>query len=289
MIKAVVDIGTNSIRLLIAEVKGETMNVLKTALKTTRIGEGTGQTGRLSEIAIRRTVEGLAEYQEMLQAYDVKNLTVAATSAVRDAENRAAFLKALKERTGWDVTVLKGEEEAYYSYLGATKGLPGKHDNTIVVDIGGGSTEFVWPHGDGIKCASLRLGAVRMTEKSATLQDIQETLTDLPVDFSEFSQVRAVGVGGTFTTLAAIDQELSFYIPEKVHGYKIQKKSMERILASLEKMSLEQRRQLPGLQPERADIIIAGVRIALSVAQRLGIPEITVSEADIMYGLLYNA
>ncbi|MFA5881525.1 MAG: Ppx/GppA phosphatase family protein [Eubacteriales bacterium] len=287
---AVVDIGTNSTRLLIAEVSaGREVRVLKTGLITTRLGEGIGKQAYLLRPAVDRTVEALLNFRQIILESGAEDVITAATSAVRDAANQRDFLAEVKQRVGWDVRVLPGDEEAQLSYLGVVRGLKADLCDGVVIDIGGGSTEFIWTGSGVLNCASLKIGAVRMTENGSRLADIREMLAGSLIPIKASGARRLVGVGGTLTTLAAVDQEMEIYDPAKVHGYFVTRQGIQDILYRFEKMTLEERKRAPGLQPQRADIITAGVRIALAVVDGLGTDGITVSETDIMYGLLYQA
>lgn len=287
---AVVDIGTNSTRLLIAEVyAGGEVRVLKTGLITTRLGEGIGKQAYLLTPAVDRTVEAMLNFRQIILESGAEEVITAATSAVRDAANQRDFLAEVKQRVGWDVRVLPGDEEARLSYLGVVRGLKADFCDGVVIDIGGGSTEFIWTGSGVLNCASLKIGAVRMTENGSRLADIREMLVGSLIPIKASGAGRLVGVGGTLTTLAAVDQEMEIYDPAKVHGYFLTRQRIQDILDRFEKMTLEERKRVPGIQPQRADIITAGVRIALAVVDGLGTDGITVSETDIMYGLLYQA
>jgi exopolyphosphatase/guanosine-5'-triphosphate,3'-diphosphate pyrophosphatase len=286
---AVVDIGTNSTRLLVANISFDEMSVLKTGLITTRLGEGIGTRNYLIEPAIERTIAALYIFKKEIDEYNVDKIVVAATSAVRDASNKQDFIDAVKLAVGWDVLVLAGEEEAKMSYQGVVKGIKGVINNPVVIDIGGGSTEFIWSAGSVINFVSLRIGAVRMTEKNSHITEIKEGVSELTHKIRTNEFLGLIGVGGTLTTLAAIDQRLKEYNPAKVHGYFLKKYKIKEILERLEKMTVEDRMNVHGLQPQRADIIVAGTKIALAVVEELDTEGITVSETDIMNGLLFQA
>lgn len=285
---AIVDIGTNSTRLLIAKVEG-TVKILKTSLITTRLGEGIGSQPILLKAAMERTMMALMQFKELIDQKKVDKVMVAATSAVRDASNRSEFLSAVKLLLGWDVWVLSGEEEAEMSYLGVVSGLNVSLRSPIVIDIGGGSTEFIWSTDIGLNFTSVRLGAVRMAESGIGLKEIKEMLKQLTTKICLNGPVNLIGVGGTLTTLTAVDLGLDEYNPEKVHGYVLRRQKIKDMLARFEGLTLEERKKVPGLQPQRADIIVAGTRIALAVLEELHTDEIIVSETDILYGLLYKA
>lgn len=292
------DIGTNSTRLLIAEQTPGGIRTIQNGLITTRLGEGIGQQPNLQEAAMERTLQALLDFRRIITGQEASRLVVAATSAVRDAANRDDFVTKVRRSLGWEVMVLSGAEEAYASYLGAVRGLRDTVFNPVVIDIGGGSTEFIWEAAQRLNCLSLRLGAVRMTENNSSLADIKKIVSPvagrinlecLPesAGASDFAVERTlVGVGGTLTTLAAIDQQMAVYDPAKVHGYYLTGQAVARILTKLEGLALEERKQVPGLQPQRADIIIAGARIALAIIEELAGSGVIVSESDIMHGLL---
>ncbi len=279
------DIGTNSTRLLIAERVPEGFETVRTGLITTRLGEGIGQQPYLQESAMERTLAALVKFRQVIAEVGATRIVAAATSAVRDAVNRDEFLAKVREGIGWEVRVLGGEEEALASYLGAVQGLGERAANPVVIDIGGGSTEFIWSAGTDLSCVSLRLGAVRMTENKISPEEIKEIV--LPM-VEQIKAAELVGVGGTLTTLAAIAQQMEVYDPARVHGYFLSRNDIAGILDKLDRATLEERKKIAGLQPERADIINAGVRIALTIIEVLGCRGVTVSETDIMYGLLYQ-
>ena len=286
---AIVDIGSNSTRLLIAEVnESGDVEVVKTGLITTRIGEGIGKQSNLVRLAMERTIDALLVFQDIIMETGAETVSAAATSAVRDAANRAEFLSEVRKQVGWDIRVLSGAEEAELSYLGATRGLNQDIPSPVVIDIGGGSTEFIWSAADQLNCRSQRLGAVRMTENNSSFEEIKELLAGILSSVNSQKPKSLVGVGGTLTTLAAVDQKLMVYDPAKVHGYCLYRQKVKEILQLLEGMTIEKRRTLPGLMPERADIIVAGVRIALAIMEGLHFDRLTVSESDILYGLLYQ-
>ncbi|MGB9803373.1 Ppx/GppA family phosphatase [Desulfofundulus sp.] len=285
---AVIDIGTNSTRLLVAEVRREKVErVIHFDLVTTRLGEGIGS-GYLQARAITRTCETLKRYLECIRSLEVERTVAAATSAVRDARNRQDFLQAAR-RTGLEVTVLSGEEEAYLSYLGVRGGLEVDAKGLVVMDVGGGSTEFIWQQEDTLFCRSVKAGAVRMTEGGHDDAAISRLLSPTLARIRLSSPRHLVGVGGTVTTCAAMVQKLEVYDPGRVHGFVLSRADVENLVDILSRCTLEERRRLPGLQPERADIITAGVRIVRLVMLELGMPSLQVSEADIMYGLAIQA
>ena len=291
------DIGTNSTRLLVAEVDGGTLTELDLRTTVTRLGEGLEASGRLSDAAMARVSEALADYREALDGLGAERVVAVATSAMRDAANGPEFRDEIERRFGIDARTISGDEEARLTFLGATAGRdPGAA--TLVIDIGGGSTEFVVGHagGDPEFHVSTRMGSVRHTERhlhsdpptaaelAALAEDARAIVeADVPAD------VRAgvdagIAVAGTATSLAAIDQELDPYDPERVHGYRLGVASCERLLARLAGLTVAQRREVPGLHPDRAPTIVAGAGILLESMRACGLDGIEVSENDILHG-----
>lgn len=285
---AAIDIGTNSTRILIVDYMSDsTMRVVTNRLTTTRIGENMGSTKILQEKPVLRTIDALLTYQKLCQELSVERIIVAATSAVRDARNKEVFIELVRNRLGWDVLVLGGQEEALLSYQGVTKGLAVNLTRPLVLDIGGGSTEFIW-HSKELQCISVNAGAVRMTEGEYSEEEIYQILKPALGRVARDNPSTVVGVGGTVTTLAAINQKLVTYDAEKVHGYKLKSNQVSEILSAIKLLSMEQRRIVPGLQPERADIIVAGITILKLILEKLNVQEFIVSETDILYGLVYQ-
>lgn len=284
----VIDIGTNSTRFLVTDTSGGLLRVIGSGLISTRLGEGLAS-GALADRAADRTIAALKQFMAQVRRLQPDRVAAVATSAVRDAANRDAFLRRVKDETGLAVQVLSGPEEARMSYLGVVKGLNAPMERSLVIDIGGGSTEFIWRNDTGdISYRSTQAGAVRMTEGGHGLKKIRDVLRPVIVEISTARPRNMVGVGGTVTTLAAIDQALDPYNPEKVHGYYLSKEKIMTVLRDLTAKNPEERAGIPGLQSERADIIVAGVQIAVVILEELRLPGITASETDIMYGVAYN-
>lgn len=285
---AVIDTGTNSTRLLVADVAdGNKILPVQRELVTTRLGEGI-TSGRLRPEAIARTVRVLQDYLTIAREREALPVLAVATSAVRDAANRDDFLAAAR-RAGLTVKVLSGPQEARLSYRGVLSGLPVEKASSVVMDVGGGSTEFIWSSGGRVSYYSVDVGAVRITEGGYDRHWLSGMLAAPLCRVKEAAPRTLVGVGGTVTTLAAMDMGLRVYDPDRVHGHTIAVERVSSILDRLEKSKLEERIRLPGLQPERADIIPAGVRIVCQVLRQLALPELKVSEADIMHGLVLEA
>lgn len=282
---AVIDIGTNSTRLLVADVSGGGVQAVETKLMTTRLGEGINER-ILLPAAMERTLEAIGICYTTSLRLGAERVVAAATSAVRDATNRSTFLELVRQRFGFEVRVLSGEEEAALSYRGVLSGLPVDPRSTVVVDVGGGSTELIWNGNGRPNCVSVNAGAVRMTGSGWNEQDIAAVLKPA-FDMLQGYQISCLtGVGGTVTTLAAVDLELTVYNPLLVHGYCLTAGTIQRIYEMLKSLSIEERKRLSGLQPDRADIIVAGVAIVKTLLDGIGLDSLLVSECDILHGLV---
>lgn len=287
---AVVDLGTNSTRLLVADARDGVLEELERRTTVTRLGEGVDATGRLDAAAIERVHAALTEYRRVIDALGAERVAAVATSAVRDADNGEEFRASLRERFGIDARTIPGDEEAALTFAGATAGRPGGQGPLLVLDIGGGSTEFVTGVAGGeIEFSlSLQLGSVRQTERHRELDSLRREVREI-VERELPRRVRkgvraGIAVAGTPTSLAAIDQELEPYDPERVHGYVLSYESCERMLAQLAGLTVEERRRVTGLHPDRAPTIVGGAAILVEAMSVFGLTEIEVSEADILHG-----
>ncbi|KUO50746.1 MAG: hypothetical protein APF76_15730 [Desulfitibacter sp. BRH_c19] len=285
---AAIDIGTNSVRLLIAQRNSNKIIPVCREVKMTRLGEGLGATGRISHEAISRTVEVLVSYMDTIRSYNVDKVKAVATSAMREALNSQELIDLVKEKTNLEINIISGEEEAQLSYSGATTGL-GFTEGGVVVDIGGGSTEIVFEQGEEIVVNSSLVGAVRCTENTSTPTQIFAQLEDALEKINKLENYKLIAVGGTATNLAAINQKLITYDPEAVHGSEISIEELGKIIFYIGGKSLAQRLAIPGLQPERADIIIAGLLILWVIMTYLNINTVTISETDLLHGIILAA
>jgi exopolyphosphatase/guanosine-5'-triphosphate,3'-diphosphate pyrophosphatase len=296
---AVVDIGSNSTRLLIATLRDERVTAeLVRASNVTRLGAGVDRDGRLRDDAMARVYAVLADYATEIRERDCERAVAVLTSAVRDSANGEEFAATVRDRYGLEPHVLTGDQEAQLTYRGATSERdPDDRTPTLVLDIGGGSTEMIIGSGGEVAFhVSTQAGVVRQTERhlhddppteaqvDALVADVRQILEQNVPE----SQRRAVGhgiaVAGTATSLAAIAQALDPYDPDKVHGYRLSPAECDRILADLLSKDLEERRQVAGLHPDRAPTIIAGVLIFREVVRLFGLSEIEISEHDILRG-----
>jgi exopolyphosphatase/guanosine-5'-triphosphate,3'-diphosphate pyrophosphatase len=282
---AAVDIGTNSCRLLIADKKDKSISPVLRTLRTTRIGEGAARQGLLGERPMMRTITALKEYLALIREFEVAHLRVVATSAVREAANAVFFLDQARKETGLAIDIISGSEEAHLNYIGACQMVIAEGTG-IVIDIGGGSTEFTYSIQDELNCCSIPLGAVRLTEEPCLLSEILGTAEETLNRIKKLSCPALIGVGGAITSLAAVDQALEVYEAERIQGYILTRKAVERIMFSLAVKNNEERKSVPGLQPGRADIIVAGTTILWSILTYLGASGITVSDADLLHGII---
>ncbi|TYP50876.1 Ppx/GppA phosphatase family protein [Thermosediminibacter litoriperuensis] len=297
---AVIDLGSNSVRLLVAEVEGGRVMPVFKDLVTTRLGEGVAETGLLSPESMESTLTAVLEFQKAALFAGCERITAFATSAVREAGNGQEFLKSIKERVGIEVRLLSGQEEAELSFLGAREGL-GLQGQALVVDIGGGSTELALGSEKVEMSVSLPMGAVRWTQRflksdppqaeeiTALRHEARSLLSNFKDRFGGMKSpqgVTAVGVGGTLTSLAAVSLELKEYHWSKVHGCVLGLDAMEAITGKLCRLAPLERKKIAGLAPGRADIIAAGALIALEIMKFLELGSIIVSESDLMEGIL---
>jgi exopolyphosphatase / guanosine-5'-triphosphate,3'-diphosphate pyrophosphatase len=297
--RAVVDIGTNSTRLLVADVDDDRVgDVLARRTEITRLGAGVDADGRLSDEAMQRVYRVLDEYRKEIDEHGGADAVAVLTSAVRDAANGQEFSDTVRERWGIRPYVLSGDEEARLTFLGATSERdPDEQTPTLVIDIGGGSTEFVIGVGREMSFhVSNQAGVVRQTERhlhsdpptadeqAALAADVRETLSAGVPDRWRRDVGHAIAVAGTATSLASIAQELVPYDPEKVEGFVLTAQECRRLLDRLAGMTLEERRQVPGLHPDRAPTIVAGAIILLVTLELFGLDQVEVSEHDILRG-----
>ncbi|MBV9364946.1 MAG: Ppx/GppA family phosphatase [Solirubrobacterales bacterium] len=299
MRRAVVDIGTNSTRLFVAEVMDARVGeVIERRTEITRLGAGVDADGRLSEQAMERVYSVLDEYRGLIDRHGVSFAVAVLTSAVRDAANGEEFASAVRDRWGLEPHVLSGEEEARLTFLGATSERDaGDATPTLVIDIGGGSTELVIGKGREMEYhVSNQAGVVRQTERhlhsdppsdserEALAEDVREILrTGVPESWRR-AVSHAIAVAGTATSMASIAQELEPYDPDRVEGYVASISECRAICERLAALTVAERREIRGLHPDRAPTIVAGAIILLETLGLFGLDEVEVSEHDILRG-----
>jgi exopolyphosphatase / guanosine-5'-triphosphate,3'-diphosphate pyrophosphatase len=289
---AAVDLGTNSTRLLVADVDGDVLDEVTRRLTITRLGEGVDERRRLLPVPISRVRNCLADYRLELEALGAERTLAIATSAVRDAENGEAFLGEIEWSYGFTTQLLSGTEEAAMMIRGVTAGR-GPLDDVLVVDIGGGSTELVVAQ-NGAVATSLDVGCVRLTERflasdppsrpelTAAGAYVRSLLPDLEA-------THAIGVAGTVTTLATLDLGDAEYDPTRTHGHRVLLASVETQLDRLAAMTTDERLNVPGIEPGRAPVIVAGIVVLREVMAAYGLSEIEVSERDVLHGAAFTA
>ncbi len=292
---AAVDCGTNSTRLLVSDAHGTTLTRL---MRITRLGQAVDATGELAPEAVERTIEVLREYRRVMDEHGVERVRMTATSAARDAANRDVFFERATEVVGTPPELLSGEDEARLSFLGATAELDADEGPFLVVDIGGGSTEFAVGTSQPEGVLSVDMGCVRITEKflhhdppapqelSQALSVARDYLDDVARDIPAVLDARRlVGLAGTVTTVAAVELGLSSYDPKLVHHFVLTRAAAEDVFRTLATESRAQRVHNPGLEEARADVIVGGTAILVAVLRYFGFDECLVSEADILDGL----
>ncbi len=291
---AVIDIGSNSTRLLVADVDGGRVTPVERRSTVTRLGRGVDLSGVLAAEAIEAACAAVDPYVATLEELGAEKVDAIATSAVRDASNGSAFVAELRERFALSARVLDGEEEARLTYLGATSETSPEVP-TLVVDIGGGSTELVVGEGRRVEWhASLQAGVVRHSERHLvhdppTPVELEALASDLRglIDLARAKAPGAeagIAVAGTPTSLAAIELELEPYDPQRVHGHVLELPSIQRMLSRLAATPLAERTGIRGLHADRAPTIVAGVVTLVEAMRAFDLERITVSEHDILYG-----
>jgi exopolyphosphatase/guanosine-5'-triphosphate,3'-diphosphate pyrophosphatase len=299
---AAFDCGTNSLRLLVADIDvaaGSSHDLVR-EMRVVRLGQGVDRTGRIADASLERVFTAVEEYMALVREHDVKEIRFCATSAARDAENSEDFLVGIRQRTGVEPEVLAGAEEARVSFEGATRALPPLPEPLLVCDIGGGSTELILGRADGTIVAqeSLDIGSVRLNERhlagdppskeeiSAAVADIDEALDGCSVDPAEAGAV--IGVAGTVTTLAAAVLDLAAYDATVIHHSVLRRDAVQGAVTRLLSMLVEQRKALPCMHPGRADVIGAGGLILDRILRRTTVGSMLVSEHDILDGIAWS-
>ncbi len=291
---AAVDLGTNSTRLLVADIEDGHIAEVVRRLAITRLGEGVDVNHELLPAPMDRVHAVLDGYAEEARSLGAERVLAVATSAVRDASNGRAFLQGLGERYGWLTRLLDGNEEAETTFRGVTSDRTLEGD-TLMVDIGGGSTELLVGGPDGVSFAtSLQIGCVRVTERffagdPPTSPEIEAAAAFAGSLLPALDVERAIGVAGTITTVAAIDLELGEYDPVQIHGHRISRGAADRALEQLAALPLAARERVRGLEPARAPVIVGGLVVLREVMKRYGLSEIEASERDILHGVALAA
>jgi exopolyphosphatase/guanosine-5'-triphosphate,3'-diphosphate pyrophosphatase len=300
MVIAVIDLGTNSTRVLVAHVEDGQVEQLERRSTVTRLGQGVDATGRLADEAVERVLDVLADYRRLIDEHEAEKVVALATSAVRDSDNGDEFRAKLQDRFGIDVQIISGDREARLTFLGATSARADRDDPTLVIDIGGGSTELVIgrPGADPDFHVSTQAGSVRQTERhldgdppaadelEALRTEVRGIVEDGVPEDVRGAVTRGIAVAGTATQLAGIARALdSAADPDTpLHGYVLTLAAVRGMLERLASVPLEERRQTPGLDPDRAPTIVAGAAILVESMEAFGLDQVETSETDILHG-----
>jgi exopolyphosphatase/guanosine-5'-triphosphate,3'-diphosphate pyrophosphatase len=300
---ATMDVGSNTVLLLVTEILGNRVHrVLEDHAQITRLGESVGHRGRLTPQAQQRTLDVLGGYSERCKELGVREIKVAGTSALREAKNARDFIDRVQQELGLELRVLTSQEEAQLSYQAVGMGLSLQVRDLLVVDVGGGSTEFIWGRqGELYRWVSLPVGTVKLTERFLHTDPSQENETnqlvkaidqELGRTFRDWCTEAAfdamVGVAGTFTTLGAVKKALLEYRSEQIHGYDLERAEVQRQIQLYKGLPLEERKAIPGLEPKRADVILAGAVLVDRIMDHFQQTRVTLSDQGIRYGLLYE-
>lgn len=300
---AAIDIGTNTILLLVAEMdRGGAFRVLEDRAEITRLGKGVDRSRLIGVEGEKRSLDTLRSYLELCESLEVADIAAVGTSVLRDARNAGDFQERVQRELGLNLRVLSGEEEASYSYLAVQKGLRLEGRELLVVDVGGGSTELIWGRDGGLyRWASLDLGSVRLTERYLQSDPVLEEecarlivmvdreLQTLLADWGEGAHFQVmVGIAGTFTTLGAIEKGLTRYSHSQVHGSFLSRVEIRRQMALFKTKTVAERKRIPGLEPQRADVILAGTLLIDRMIELFRIERVLISDQGVRFGLLYE-
>ena len=299
---ATVDIGTNTVLLLIAEIDPSGhITPLAYEQRIPRLGKGVDVHRELQQESMQRVIHVLLEYRQIMSGYNLDVVVVFGTSAVRDAVNKSQFADLIVRNVGFELEILSGDEEARWTYRGALSGVP-EMGKATVVDIGGGSTEITLGNRDRIeKRISLDIGSVRLTERflhsdpvgeaecASMITAIDQQLTSIRERFSDaLPALVLVGIAGTFTTLAAVEKQLTRYSHSAVHGACLTLSEVRRQVRLFQSKTIAERKKIPGLEAKRADVILAGAYLTERIMTAFGAERIMVSDQGVRYGLLHE-
>lgn len=297
--KAIIDIGSNSIKFFVGELAAD--RTITTVLDTNdiaRLGEGLDKTGLISPEAMERNVAAVAAFRAKAEELGADQVVAVGTMALRNAKNSGEFVEKVKAACGVEVQIIPGEEEARLSYLAILSGLPLQGGDLVVFDTGGGSTEFIFGHGTEVtKRFSVNLGAVRITENylksdPVTPDEVAAALAQIDKEFAqagvEGSPAQLVGMGGTVTSMGAVKHKMAKYDPDVIQGSALTRGDIKAQIDEYSAKTIEERRSITGLQPKRADVILAGACILDVITRRLGVDQLTISDRGLRHGLAYD-
>ncbi|CAB4687104.1 MAG: exopolyphosphatase [Actinobacteria bacterium] len=297
---AAIDCGTNSIRLLIADITGDNFKEVLRTMEIVRLGQGVDQNKAFKQDAIDRTLNAVRLFKDQIASKGVEKIRFCATSATRDATNRNLFIDGVRDILGIEVEVIPGEEEAELSFIGATKELRQSDSPFLVVDIGGGSTEFVFGSEKVDFAKSVNIGCVRMSERHLNTQppsmaQIAQAIVDIDIAIAQAAAVvpittakTLVAVAGTATTVAAAALELNDYDRHMIHLSRISASNVHKVAASFQSMNKDQIASLGFMHPGRVDVITAGSLVLSRIMAATGASEFVASESDILDGMAWS-
>ena len=288
MRRAVIDMGTNSTSLAVGTVQDGKFQMVFTEVAETRLGEGMGTERVIRPVPLQRNVDTVQRFVQQAREMAVESIQITATSAVRDAVNKAEVQQAIEAAAGIPLKILSGTEEARLSYLGASGDFLYLNCPLAVLDIGGGSTELVYSTEDGIHGASVNVGAVRLLEHPELRSQVRDILQGLQADTMS-AQSALIAVGGTNTCLMAMELGLTKYNGNKIHGQRLRKAHLDKWCQRLFDMTQEEREQIPGMKAKRADIMPYGVLILQQAMELLQLEDVIISDKGLVYGLLLEA
>lgn len=299
--KAVIDIGTNSIKLYVAELGSD--GSLATVIdknNIARLGEGMDEERTLQQEAIRRNAEAVAEFADLAKSNGAGEIVAVGTMALRTAKNAKDFIDAVRDLSGIEVRVIPGEEEAEFAYLAVLSGIGASVERLAVCDVGGGSTEFIFGGQAGIdRRFSINLGAVKvsadyLSSDPPSSKEVEDAISyvldvlkengvndNMPVD-------KLVGIGGTITSMGAVKFKMEKYDPDVIQGSILTRDDVDRLIALFRSVPLDERRNIVGLQPKRAEVIIGGACIVRGIMESLGTDELTMSDRGLRHGLMFR-
>lgn len=296
---AIIDIGSNSIKFFVGEKQSDgTIRSVADENDIARLGEGLQETGIISPDALERNAQAVARFAEKARENGAEKIVSVGTMALRNAGNSDDFLRAVKDLCGVEVRVIPGEEEARLSYLAVLSALPVPDGDLVIFDTGGGSTEFIFGRGrELIKRFSVNLGAIRITEKFFGADPVSAGSVDAAIRQidNEFEQagvtgspVVVVGMGGTVTSMGAVKHKMVKYDPDVIQGSVLTREDIAQQIAQYSAKTVAQRREIPGLQPKRADVILAGACILQDIIDRLHVNHLTISDRGLRHGLAFD-
>jgi exopolyphosphatase/guanosine-5'-triphosphate,3'-diphosphate pyrophosphatase len=299
---AFIDIGTNAVLCLIADLRDTgRFRVLDDLAEIAGLGRGVDRSGVISAAGEQRCLETLERYRAHCQNLGVDEIVAVGTSALRDARNSAQVRARLRERLGFEIRVISGDEEAAYSFLAVERGLS-LTGELLVIDIGGGSTEFIRGSSEGFSEAiSVNVGSVRLTERflhadPVRVEEVEEMTNAIDRELAPLLErfqksqtaLTLVGIAGTFTTLSAVEKQMARYVHAEVHGSRLSLAEVQRQIGLFSECSLEERKRIVGLEAKRADVILAGACLIERILNSFGADSIVVSDQGVRYGLLHE-